>query len=285
MHHRPSWLKVRLSQGPNYQRVRALLRDLNLHSVCEEALCPNVGECFESRTATFLMLGRVCSRHCRFCAVSPGRPSPIDWGEANRVAEAVGILGLRHVVVTSVTRDDLPDGGSGLFASTIQEIREHTPDCTVEVLVPDFGGSPSALGRVLEAGPNILNHNVETVPRLYPKVRPQADYRRSLSLLRRARETSRNIHTKSGLMVGLGETWPEILEVLADLRRAGCDILTIGQYLRPSSRHLSIERYYTPQEFAQLKEEGKALGFRHVESAPLVRSSYHAGFHLDEIRE
>lgn len=278
--HHPPWIRVRLAQGPNYQEVKGLLAGLGLHTVCQEAHCPNMGECFESRTATFLILGPVCTRNCRFCAVDGGQPLPLDPLEPRRVAEAVRILGLRYAVVTSVTRDDLPDGGAAQFARTIRAIRQECPGCGVEVLIPDFQGSAEALGAVLEAGPDVLNHNVETVSRLYPLVRPQANYGRSLGLLKRAREIGNGL-TKSGLMVGLGETWEEVLAVIADLREAGCDLLTIGQYLRPSPQHLPIHRYYTPEEFERLAEEGRALGFRHVEAAPLVRSSYHARKQLE----
>ncbi|MCL5108845.1 MAG: lipoyl synthase [Chloroflexi bacterium] len=274
---RPDWLKVRFSNGPNYQEVKGLLRGMALHTVCEEAHCPNIGECFESRTATFLILGNVCSRGCRFCAVEHGRPSGLDEEEPARVAEAVRQLSLRYVVVTSVTRDDLPDGGAAIFAATIREVRLASPDCGIEVLIPDFGGSREALAAVMAARPDILNHNVETVPGLYRRVRPQADYARSLALLGRAKEMDASVFTKSGVMVGVGETWDQLLALMADLAAVGCDILTIGQYLAPSSRHLPIERYYAPEEFAALKAEGERLGLRHVEAAPLVRSSYHAG--------
>ena len=273
---RPEWLKVRLTQSPHYREVKGLLRGLGLHTVCEEALCPNIGECFGHRTATFLILGRVCTRNCRFCAVEPGRPAAPDPEEAERVAQAVRHLGLRHVVITSVTRDDLPDGGAEVFANTISRIREVAPACSVEVLIPDFGGSAAALETVIRARPDILNHNVETVSRLYGQVRPQADYARSLDLLRRAKGMDRGMVTKSGIMVGLGEGKEEVLRIMADLRAVDCDILTIGQYLRPSAAHLPIQRYYTPEEFAEFARAGLEMGFRHVESAPLVRSSYHA---------
>jgi len=275
---RPEWLKVRATLGENYRQLKGLLRGLGLHSVCEEALCPNIYECFEARTATFLILGDVCTRRCSFCAIANGRPSGLDQEEPQRVARAARVLGLRHIVVTSVARDDLSDGGAAIFAETIIKLREQVPDCSVEVLIPDFGGSRSALERVMAARPDILNHNAETMPRLYRRVRPSARYYRSLELLQRAKEMEASVLSKSGLMVGLGETWDEIRAVLADLRRAGCDIVTIGQYLRPTSaqRHLPVERYYTPAEFQRLKEEALALGFRAVESGPLVRSSYHA---------
>lgn len=278
---RPDWLKARLRLGPNYRHVTDLLRGLTLHTVCEEAHCPNMGECFESGTATFLILGRVCTRDCRFCAVEGGRPSDVDQREPERVAEVVRRLGLRHVVVTSVTRDDLPDGGAGIFAATIERVRAGSPGCGIEVLIPDFAGAREPLVAVVRARPDVLNHNLETVPRLYPRVRPRADYARSLELLRRAKEADAGLLTKSGLMVGLGEEHDEIVATLADLRAVGCDIVTIGQYLSPSREHLPVERYYHPDEFARLKEEGERLGLRHVEAAPLVRSSYHAGEQVD----
>ena len=283
---RPEWLKVRVTLGENYRRLKGLLRGLGLHSVCEEALCPNIYECFEARTATFLILGDVCTRRCSFCAIANGRPAGLDRQEPQRVADAARRLGLRHIVVTSVARDDLADGGAAIFAETIVKLRETMPDCSVEVLIPDFGGSRSALEQVMAARPDILNHNVETVPRLYRRVRPSARYYRSLELLQRAKEMDASVPIKSGLMVGLGETWDEILAVLADLRRADCDVATIGQYLRPTSaeRHLPVERYYTPAEFQRLKDEALALGFRAVESGPLVRSSYHARNQVESLR-
>ncbi len=280
---RPDWLKVKFTLGPNYRQVKGLLRGMTLHTVCEEANCPNIGECFESRTATFLILGRICTRNCRFCNVETGRPSELDTEEPARVAEAARALGLRHVVITSVTRDDLTDGGASVFAATIRRLRETSPACGIEVLIPDFRGSREALALVMAARPDILNHNLETVPRLYKRVRPQANYERSLELLRRAKDMGSGVLTKSGVMVGLGETWDELLATMADLQRVGCDILTIGQYLSPSAEHLPIERFYTPEEFRQLKAEGERLGLRHVESAPLVRSSYHAGRQAEEL--
>ncbi|MDA8218542.1 MAG: lipoyl synthase [Dehalococcoidales bacterium] len=280
---RPDWLKVRFSSGPNYQQVKSLLRGMTLHTVCEEAQCPNIGECFESRTATFLILGRVCTRNCRFCAVEPGRPEGLDEEEPERVAKAVADLGLRYVVVTSVTRDDLPDGGAGIFAATIRRVRTAEPGCGIEVLIPDFLGSEEALATVVKARPDILNHNIETVPRLYRRARPQANYERSLTVLRHVKEIDPSVLGKSGIMVGLGETWDELSATMGDLVAVGCDILTIGQYLSPSPQHLPIERYYTPEEFRRLKEEGERLGLRHVESAPLVRSSYHAGRQAEEL--
>ena len=283
---RPEWLKVRATLGENYRQLKGLLRGLGLHSVCEEALCPNIYECFEARTATFLILGDVCTRRCLFCAIANGRPLGLDREEPRRVARAARVLGLRHIVVTSVARDDLADGGAAIFAETIVKLRESVADCSVEVLIPDFGGSRSALEQVIAARPDILNHNVETVPRLYRRVRPSARYYRSLELLQRAKEMDNSVLTKSGLMVGLGENWDEILAVLGDLRQADCDIATIGQYLRPTSgqRHLPVARYYTPAEFQRFKEEALALGFRAVESGPLVRSSYHARNQVESLR-
>ncbi|MBI2864356.1 MAG: lipoyl synthase [Chloroflexi bacterium] len=272
----PEWIRVKLGMGPNYHQVKKLLRGMSLHTVCEEAHCPNIGECFESRTATFLILGDVCTRNCRFCAVTSGHPDAVDWEEPERVARAVAELGLRHVVITSVTRDDLADGGAAVFAATIVKIRTFGQPCSVEVLIPDFQGSAEALRKVMDAGPDILNHNLETVPRLYHLVRPKAIYERSLGLLANAKALAPGSLTKSGLMLGLGEEKEEVLAAMADLREAGCDILTLGQYLRPSPQHLSIVRYYAPEEFAAFKAEGEHLGFRNVESAPLVRSSYHA---------
>jgi lipoic acid synthetase len=273
---KPPWLRVRLPSGSAYNEVQRLLEGLRLNTVCEEARCPNKGECYHNRTATFLILGDVCTRNCRFCAVAKGMPEPLDWDEPERVAEAVERLELRYAVITSVTRDDAPDGGAGIFAETIRAIYRRLPDCKVEVLVPDFQGSEDALRTVMNARPDVLNHNVETVPRLYPLARPQADYDRSLELLRRAKQMDADAFTKSGLMLGLGETVDEVRGVMADLRGIGCDLLTLGQYLQPSRAHLPIERYVTPDEFALLAEEGAAMGFRHVEAGPLVRSSYHA---------
>jgi lipoic acid synthetase len=272
----PAWLKVRAPGGEGYLRVKGLLRRAALHTVCEEAACPNIGECFEAGTATFLILGDVCTRACRFCAIASGRPGPVDAEEPRRVAETVALLGLRHAVVTSVTRDDLPDGGAGIFASTIREVHRLSPSTAVEVLIPDLRGDWRALAVITDAGPDILNHNVETVPRLYRSVRPQAVYARSLELLRQAKTLRPGMLTKSGIMLGLGEEPAEIREAMSGLRGAGCDILTLGQYLRPSPRHLPVARFYPPEEFAALAEEGRALGFRHVESGPLVRSSYRA---------
>jgi lipoic acid synthetase len=273
---KPEWLRVRFGAGPNYQRLRSLMREERLHTVCEEARCPNIGDCWERGTATFMILGDICTRSCGFCAVTSGRPEALDLMEPFRVAEAVRQMGLRHAVVTSVNRDDVADGGAELFAGTIRQIRRLCPDTSVEVLIPDFMGNWAALEAVMDARPDILNHNTETVPRLYPRVRPKARYERSLELLRRARALAPGGITKTGIMVGLGETRPEISRVLEDLRKVDCDVLTVGQYLRPDLHHLPIERYYHPDEFAEIKSEALALGFRHVESGPLVRSSYHA---------
>ena len=273
---KPEWLKVRFPGGPNYLRLKGLMRERRLHTVCEEAHCPNIGECWDAGTATFMILGDTCTRACAFCAVKSGRPLPLDMGEPLRVAQAVRRMGLTHAVVTSVNRDDEPDGGAAVFAATIRWIRRLSPGTSVEVLIPDFEGNWDALATVMAARPEILNHNTETVPRLYRRVRPKARYERSLELLRRAKELAPNGITKTGVMVGLGETRHELLLVMSDLVDAGCDVLTIGQYLRPSLQHAPIERYYRPEEFAELAEEGRRLGLRHVEAGPLVRSSYHA---------
>ena len=274
---RPEWLKVRIPGGDNYFDLKRLMRGLSLHTVCESARCPNIAECWQHRTATFMILGERCTRRCGFCAVPKGQPrGEVDGAEPERVAEAAAGMGLKYVVVTSVDRDDLEDGGSSVFARTIQELRRRIPACQVEVLIPDFRGSDAALETVLEARPDILNHNIETVPRLYSVARRGSVYDRSLRLLRRAREIAPTIPTKSGLMVGLGETSDEIVAVLGDLASAGVGIVTIGQYLRPSREQLPVARFYSPEEFAALKREGERAGIRHVESGPLVRSSYHA---------
>lgn len=278
---RPEWLKVRLDTTGEYEEVRAMMRRLSLVTVCEEARCPNIHECWaRERTATFMLMGDVCTRTCGFCAVAQGAGGPLDPEEPERVAEAVAELGLSHAVVTSVNRDDLGDGGAGHFAATIRAIRRRVPGCTVEVLIPDFCGNWEALDAVLREVPEILNHNLESVGRLYRRVRPQARYERSLELIARAdarrREHGTPMKTKSGVMVGLGETFDELRSTLADLRTSGCDIATIGQYLQPHARRLPVERYYTPEEFEMLRREGEAMGFRRVESGPLVRSSYHA---------
>jgi len=273
---RPEWLKVRLPVGPNFRELAGIMRTQALHTVCEEARCPNIGDCWERRTATFLILGNVCTRHCAYCAIAHGLPTELDVREPERVADAAGAMGLRHVVITSVDRDDLRDGGAGMFAQTIRLLRERLPRSSIEVLIPDFKGDPQALWTVLDAGPDILNHNIETVPRLFRAVRSGGNYRRSLDLLERAKARGQRWLTKSGMMVGLGETWDEVLATMRDLRGVGCDILTVGQYLSPGKDYRPIARYYHPEEFAALKREGQGLGFRHVESGPLVRSSYHA---------
>jgi lipoic acid synthetase len=273
---RPPWLKVRAPGGPNYRDLKELVGDLRLHTVCESARCPNIGDCWERRTATFMILGDICTRACGFCAIKTGRPLPLDREEPERVAEAVQALELRHAVITSVNRDELPDGGAEIFAATIRAIRARCPGTSIEVLIPDFEGNWEALANVMGAGPDILNHNLESIARLYRIVRPQAKYPRSLELLRRAKALAPHVLTKSGMMLGVGEELDEIRASMADLRAADCDILTLGQYLRPSLKHIPIIRYVDPVEFARLKEEGLRMGFRHVESGPLVRSSYHA---------
>lgn len=273
---RPSWIKAKAPDGAEYRELRRLMESSNLHTVCQSAHCPNIGECWRARTATFMILGNTCTRNCRFCAVGTGKPTEVDEDEPRRVAEAVAHLGLKHAVITSVTRDDLLDGGAGIFAETIRLIYAESPGCSVEVLIPDLQGNWDALSSIVKAKPSILNHNVETVERCYPDVRPQAIYSRSLELLRQAKTIDGHMRTKSGLMVGVGETRDELLQTMSDLRSVGCDILTIGQYLAPSKDHHPISRYYTPDEFDDLKRIGLEMGFHHVESAPLVRSSYHA---------
>jgi lipoyl synthase len=273
---KPEWLRAKAPVGDNFHSLKRLARGLGLHTVCESAQCPNIGECWNHKTATFMLLGDICTRRCGFCAVPKGRPGPIDWDEPQRVAEAVATLGLKHAVVTSVNRDDDNIGGAKIFAETIRQIRELTQDCRVEVLIPDFQGLDEALRIVLDAAPDVLNHNTETVPRLYRVVRSGARYERTLNLLENAKKFSPGIVTKSGVMVGLGETITELTDVFRDLGSRGVDILTVGQYLRPSRDHLPIARFYTPQEFEYLKQQALACGFRHVESGPLVRSSYHA---------
>lgn len=274
---RPDWLKVRVPSGDNYFELKGLMRGLDLHTVCESARCPNIAECWHHRTATFMILGNLCTRRCGFCAVPKGKPAgEVDWDEPERVAEAAASMGLKHIVVTSVDRDDLADGGSEIFAHTIRALRERISKCRIEVLIPDFRGSDEALERVLAARPDVLNHNIETVPRLYPVARRGSIYERSLRLLRHSREITPSIPTKSGLMVGLGETMEEVSALLGDLAAAGVSIVTIGQYLRPSGDQLPVARFWKPDEFAALKREGERSGIRHVESGPLVRSSYHA---------
>ncbi|MBS1875441.1 MAG: lipoyl synthase [Acidobacteria bacterium] len=273
---RPQWLRAPAPVGENYRELKTLITDLKLHTVCESAACPNVGECWNKRTATFMILGNVCTRRCGFCAVQKGGPLPVDYDEPRRVAEACAIMGLKFAVVTSVNRDDRKDGGAELFALTIRAIRERLPGCGVEVLIPDFQGSHAAMDIVLEAAPDVLNHNTETVPRLYRMVRLGARYERSLDILAYAKRMRPDIPAKSGVMLGLGETLDEVRQVMRDLRAHSVDVLTIGQYLRPSPKHLPILRYVTQPEFDDLKRYGYELGFRHVESGPLVRSSYHA---------
>ena len=273
---RPDWLRVRLPVGENYNDLKQLMRSKSLHTVCEEARCPNMGECWANRTATFMILGSVCTRSCGFCAVATGRPMALDWEEPRRVAEAVTQMELNHVVVTSVDRDELHDGGATLFAATIRWIRRLNPNCAVEVLTPDFKGSRDALKVVMDARPDVFNHNVETVPRLYRRVRPQAVYERSLDVLAWAKEMRPEKPTKTGFMLGLGETHDEIVETMRDIKARDVDILTIGQYLRPSPQHLPIERYAPPDEFREYARIGREMGFRNVYSGPLVRSSYHA---------
>jgi lipoic acid synthetase len=273
---RPDWLRVRLPVGENYNDLKQLMRSKSLHTVCEEARCPNMGECWANRTATFMILGSVCTRSCGFCAVATGRPMALDWEEPRRVAEAVTQMGLNHVVVTSVNRDELHDGGATLFAASSRWIRRMNPECAVEVLTPDFKGSREALKVVMDAKPDVFNHNVETVPRLYRRVRPQAVYERSLEVLAWAKEMYPEKPTKTGFMLGLGETHDEIVELLRDIRAHNVDIVTIGQYLRPSPQHLPIERYVPPDEFREYARIGREMGFRNVYSGPLVRSSYHA---------
>ena len=273
---KPSWLKVKAPGGPNYLRLKQLMRDLDLHTVCEEAHCPNVGECWEHGTATFMILGDVCTRNCAYCAVAHGRPPKFDPAEPERVAEACAEMALRHVVLTSVDRDDLPDFGAWAFAETIRQIKARLPEASVEVLVPDFQGKEDSIRTVLEAGPDIYNHNTETVPRLYKKCRPGGRYERVMGIFTAAKRIAPHIPTKTGMILGMGETIEEVERVMADLRRVDVDILTLGQYLRPSESHVKLDRYVTPEEFRYLYEVGMALGFRHVESGPLVRSSYHA---------
>jgi len=282
---KPAWLKVKAPGSQGYLRLKRLMGELKLNTVCEEAHCPNIGECWHHGTATFMILGDVCTRNCPYCAVAHGRPVTLDTGEPGRVANAAAQMNLRYVVITSVDRDDLTDGGAGIFAETIRQIRRRLPSCRIEVLIPDFQGKEEPLRDVLAAGPDILNHNTETVPRLYRVARPGGRYARTLELLDRARHIAPGIPTKSGIMVGLGEEWDEVLSTLADLRAVGCGILTIGQYLAPSSSHLPVARYYHPEEFEMLKTSALSMGFGHVESGPLVRSSYHAHEQADSFEE
>jgi lipoic acid synthetase len=277
---RPEWLRAKLPAGENYEDLRHLMREQRLHTVCEEARCPNIGECWNHRTATFLLLGEVCTRGCRYCAIAKGKPAPLDEGEPDRIADAVEYLQLKHAVLTAVNRDDQADGGAHIFAASIHKIRERLPACKIEVLIPDFEGNWDALAMVMDARPDVLNQNIETVPRLFRRFRPKAGYRQSLELLARARQMRPNVVTKSGLMVGAGETNDEVLAVMDDLRASDVDVMTIGQYLAPSVTHWPIARYVTPAEFMHFKEQGLRRGFKHVESGPLVRSSYHAHEHV-----
>jgi lipoic acid synthetase len=277
---KPEWLKIRLGDPANQNQVLKLIEGLNLHTVCQEARCPNIFECWSDRTATFMLGGDICTRHCGFCAVGKGVPVPLDPNEPRHVAEAVRQLNLAHTVITSVNRDDLPDGGAAHWAETVTQVRALNPECRIEVLIPDFNGDEDALNTVLDSRPDVLNHNTETIARLYRRVRPDAFYEQSLTLLRRAAERrdreGRGMKTKSGIMVGLGETFDEVLGLMKDLRAVSCDIMTIGQYLQPHARRLPVERYVTPEEFARWRELGMQMGFKHVESSPLTRSSYHA---------
>ncbi|MCU6710950.1 lipoyl synthase [Paenibacillus sp. J5C_2022] len=273
---KPDWLRIKLTTDGNYAEIKDMMRSKTLHTVCEEARCPNIYECWANRTATFMILGDICTRACRFCAVKTGMPTELDLQEPERVAEAAEQMGLQHCVVTSVARDDLADGGASIFAATVRAIRKRLPFCRVEVLIPDFMGNWDALQVVMDANPDILNHNIETVERMSDRVRAKAKYKRSIELLQRAKEMKPKIPTKSSIMLGVGEQWDEILQAMDDLRAVDCNILTLGQYLQPTPKHMPIERYVHPDEFAKLKEEGKQRGFRHVESGPLVRSSYHA---------
>ncbi len=274
---KPEWLKVRFPAGERFSEIKGLMRQHDLHTVCEEARCPNIGECFNQGEATFMILGDICTRSCGFCSVTSGRPKAVDLVEPLRLASTVKTLGLDYAVITSVNRDDLPDGGAGVFAACIRAIHHRSPSCQVEVLVPDFEGNSNALETVIEAGPIVLNHNTETVPRLYAQVRPKARYERSLDLISRVKEIDPELTTKSGIMVGLGETLKEIVETMSDLRDHQCDLITVGQYLQPDQKHLPVDRYYHPDEFAEIKAIGERLGFSHIESGSFVRSSYHAG--------
>ncbi len=274
----PAWFRVQAQTGPDYLDIKQTINRLQLHTICEEARCPNRWECWNARTATFLILGDICTRRCRYCSVETGRPGAVDWDEPRRVAEAVSALRLRHAVITSVNRDELPDGGAAIFADTIRLTRRRNPECTIEVLIPDFEGNDDALDAVCREAPDILNHNIETVPRLFPALRPQGKYQRSLDLLAAAKR--HGLTTKSGVIVGMGETLDEVQTVLHDLRRMGCDVVTIGQYLQPTTGHLPVARYYDLAEFARLGAEARALGFAQVESGPLARSSYHAAEHV-----
>ena len=281
----PEWIRIRVTEGGNFKELKQIVSSRQLHTVCEEARCPNIFDCWNRRTATFMILGDVCTRACRFCAVTSGRPTELDLGEPLRVAESVAELGLKHAVITSVDRDDLRDGGAGMFARTIRTIRRRSPRTTIEVLTPDFGGDLDSVGTVVDARPDIFNHNTETVPRLYSRIRPRAVYANSLALLRHVKALAPEMVTKSGLMVGLGEAEEELLEVFRNMRSHNIDVLTVGQYLRPSKKHAEVVRFYRPEEFARLKEQALAMGFGHVEAGPLVRSSYHADEHIPAARK
>jgi lipoic acid synthetase len=274
-----------MPSGETYFELKRLVREHQLHTVCEEAMCPNIGECWNQRSATFMLLGETCTRSCGFCAVHTGRPGPIDEDEPERVADAIATLNLRYAVITSVNRDDVLNGGSHIFAATIRAVRRRLPTCHVEVLIPDFKGNWDALAEVVEARPDVLNHNLESIARLYDRVRPQAKYERSLELLARTKQLDPDMTTKSGIMVGLGEEMDELLDTLRDLRRSQCDLVTIGQYLRPSPKHLPVVRYYPPEDFAELQRQGESMGFAHVASGPLVRSSYHAADQASAARQ
>jgi lipoic acid synthetase len=276
MRRHPDWLKVRIGGGENYSKIKTLLRNAKLHTICEEAKCPNIAECFENGTAVFLILGNICTRNCRYCNVTHGTPGPLNTDEPRDIAESVSALGLKYVVVTSVTRDDLPDGGASVFHKTVQAIRQENPGCRIEVLIPDFMGNATALQQVIDAAPDVINHNIEVVEELFPFVRPQGSYQRSLQVLKSIKTNAGDIPIKSGFMVGLGEGTEQIHATLHDLRTAGVDFLTIGQYLQPTRNHAMIHKYYTPDEFSELKTTALQMGFSHVESGPLVRSSYHA---------
>ena len=281
---RPDWLKIKLPSDPNYFELKNVMRERGLHTICEEAHCPNITECWSHRTATFLVLGKVCTRACGYCDVTSGKPGAIDPDEPRQVAEAVAVMGLKHAVITSVNRDDVPDGGASIFAEMVRRIRETTPGCRIELLIPDFVGNTDALRVVMDAQPEVLNHNIETVPRLFRRVRHKARYDQSLEVLQNAKTmgASYGVVTKTGMMVGLGETTDEIVAVMRDLRAVDCDVFTLGQYLRPSAKHLPVERFYTPAEFDRLRETALELGFKHCEAGPLVRSSYHAHAHVPD---
>ena len=272
----PDWLKVRMPGGPRYIELKQLMRDSRLHTVCEEARCPNIGECWERSAATFMILGDICTRACAYCAVTTGRPGAVDWGEPLRLAQTVQRMELQYCVITAVNRDDLDDGGAGVFAACIRQVRAAVPGCRVEVLIPDFQGNWDALAAVIDAAPQVLNHNIESVERVFRRVRPKGDYRQSLELLRQVKRIDARIPTKSGIIVGMGETRDELLQTMRDLRAVDCDLLTVGQYLRPSIKHIAIDRFYTPAEFDEIRQAGEAMGFKHIAAGPLVRSSYHA---------